>query len=74
MTRPTEKRAGTTVLARDERNSMQTERTIASARPWQFHSSINLFASAVIVIGFTLTVSWIFLLGYGLFKLIELVI
>ena len=53
---------------------MQTERTIASARPRQFHSSINLFASTVMAIGFTLTVSWIFLLGYGLFKLIELVI
>ena len=53
---------------------MQTGRTIVSPRLRHFHSSINLFSSMAIAIGFALTVSWIFLLGYGLFKLIELVI
>jgi hypothetical protein len=53
---------------------MQTQTTIAPAPPATVLLVDQILAPTTIAVGFALTVAWIFLLGYGLVTLIELVI
>ena len=53
---------------------MQTQTTIAPAPPATVSLENKILAPTTIAVGFALTAAWIFLLGYGLVTLIELVI
>jgi hypothetical protein len=52
---------------------MQAQTTIATAPPAIVSLIHKIWAPTTIVVGFALTAAWIFLLGYGLVILIEIV-
>jgi hypothetical protein len=53
---------------------MQTQTAIAPSAPAAVSLVAKILAPTTIAVGLALTVAWVFLLGYGLVTLIEIVI
>jgi hypothetical protein len=53
---------------------MQTQTAIAPSAPAAVSLVEKILAPTTIAVGLALTVAWVFLLGYGLVTLIEIVI